>query len=589
MNPTKMAQKQRTLAIIAHNHPDHRFTNLYSLMHWEYWIRCAADKVLARPGSSTAGVDGKTRDKFLANYDEEIAKLVESLKRKTYEPLPARRTYIDKDDGRRRPLGILVLRDRIVQEALRAALDPIFESDFRPHSYGFRKGRCTMDAMAVIMPLFNEKIKHFYVIEGDIKSYFDNVQHRKLLSLLKRRIADKDIIDLIWKFLKAGIMEDGLFARTEIGVPQGGVISPLLSNVYLHEFDKWAEERWHLTPYERQKRRHAGSGNYMMVRYADDWVVVSNDTIAGVCQTVEEIRDFLETELCLELSKEKTKITHVNDGFDFLGFHIQRVKPEGRWVVHLRPTKKSRRRVKKKVKELTSRNWTWMDEYTRMTTLNAIVRGWAEYYRYTSLLEDIEEITRYTWFRYLQWLLRKHKGSRKQQLIRDKTRVIHNRTRWTAEIREGDTVLEAYQWLPTRKELKRGRYPQKGRRGWKHPYIYEDKPTFEDYPMGETGPDEGIYTATIGAASGRKSRNEPLEWAEQKLRAKMRDGFKCIRCGATENLRVHHKKGTKSYRLNDLETLCLNCHHAEHGYRQKNRSNGEPDAFNGARPVREEG
>jgi len=427
-----------------------------------------------------------------------------------------------------------------------------------------------MDAIAVIMPLFNEKIKHFYVIEGDIKSYFDNVQHRKLLSLLKRRIADKDIIDLIWKFLKAGIMEDGLFARTETGVPQGGVASPLLANVYLHEFDKWAEERWHLTPYERQKKRGAGSGNYMMVRYADDWVVVSNDTIAGVRQTVEEIRDFLETELRLELSKEKTKITHVNDGFDFLGFHIQRVKPEGRWVVHLRPAEKSKRRVKKKIKELTSRNWTWMDEYTRLTTLNAIVRGWAEYYRYTSLLEDIGEITRYTWFRYLQWLLRKHKGSRKQQLIAEKTRVIHNRTRWTAEIREGDTALEAYQWLPTRKELKRGRHPQRGRKGWKNPYIFQDESVLEDYPMGETGPDESIYTAMIGATSGRQSRNEPLEWAEMKLRVKMRNGFKCVRCGATENLRVHHKKGTKSHRMDDLETLCLNCHHAEHGYRQKN-------------------
>lgn len=174
MKLTKMAQKQRTLAITARNQPEYRFKNLYSLMHWEYWIRCAADKVLARPGSSTAGVDGKTRDKFKANYDREIAKIVESLKRKTYQPLPVLRTYIPKGDGRQRPLGIPVLRDRIVQEALRAILDPIYESEFRPHSYGFRKGRCTMDAIAVIMPLFNQRIKHFYVIEGDIKSYFDH-------------------------------------------------------------------------------------------------------------------------------------------------------------------------------------------------------------------------------------------------------------------------------------------------------------------------------------------------------------------------------------------------------------------------------
>src|SRR6266487_6224436 len=112
------------------------------------------------------------------------------------------------------------LRDRIVQEALRAILDPIYEANFQLHSYGFRKGRCTMDAIAVIMPLFNKCGKHFYVIEGDIKGYFDTLQHRKLLSILKRRIADQDILELIWKFLKAGVMEGGLFARTETGVPQ---------------------------------------------------------------------------------------------------------------------------------------------------------------------------------------------------------------------------------------------------------------------------------------------------------------------------------------------------------------------------------
>jgi len=267
---TTTAQKQETIARTAVENPAYRFQNLYSLMHWRPWIEMAAQQVLARPGSSTAGVDRKTRYKFKEKYDHELEKLVASLKDKTYKPNPVRRVYIPKSKGKRRPLGIPSLRDRIVQEALRMMLDPIFESDFQHHSYGFRKGRCTMDAVAVIMPLFNSGVKHYYVIEGDIRSYFDNVHHRKLLSLLKRRIADKDIITLIWKFLKAGVMEGRLFARTESGVPQGGVISPLLANVYLNEFDKWAEERWHLQPYQQQKRRQNGHGNYRMVRYADD-------------------------------------------------------------------------------------------------------------------------------------------------------------------------------------------------------------------------------------------------------------------------------------------------------------------------------
>ena len=464
MSRLMMAQKQMTLAINAKENPTHRFTNLYSLMHWDYWIQESAAAVLARPGSSTAGVDGKTRDGFKASYEKEVTLIVEGLRSKSYEPEPVRRAYIPKSDGTKRPLGIPALRDRIVQEALRAILDPIYESDFQPHSYGFRKGRCTMDAVAVIMPLFNGSLKHFYVIEGDLKKYFDTVHHRKLLSILKQRIGDKDILDLIWKFLKAGVMEEGLFACTETGVPQGGVISPLLANVYLNEFDKWAEHRWNIPQNERQKRRWHGNGNYKMVRYADDFVVVSNDTIAGVRDTKQEIKRYLEAELHLELSEEKTVITHVNEGFEFLGFHIQRVKPEGRWVVHLRPTDKGKQRVRAKLKDLTSRSWTWMDEYQRLTTLNAIVRGWAEYYKHTSLLLDIEEISRYTWHRYLNWLLAKHKGSRPRQLIKSKTTVIHNRTRWRAEIREGDKTLEAFQWLPTRKELVRRRYPPKRQR-----------------------------------------------------------------------------------------------------------------------------
>jgi group II intron reverse transcriptase/maturase len=561
-----MSQKQRTLASKAQQDPEYRFKNLYSLMHWEYWIRCATAAVLSRPGSTTAGVDGKTRDHFKRNYDREVAKIVVSLKGKTYRPQPVRRTYIPKGNGKQRPLGIPALRDRIVQEALRAILDPIFETDFHPYSFGFRKGRRTMDAIAVIMSLVGPSQKYYYVIEGDIRSYFDNVHHRKLLSLLKRRIADRDILDLIWKFLKAGVLEEGLFARTKTGVPQGGVISPLLANVYLHEFDRWAEEKWHLSQNEQRRRRYAGIGNYRAIRYADDFVVMSNDGIAGVRQARQEISDFLAHELHLELSAEKTRITHVNDGFDFLGFHMRRCRPEGRWVVHLRPTKKSQQRVKRKIKALTSRNWTWMDEYTRLTTLNAIVKGWAEYYKHTSLVTDIEEITRFTWFRYLQWLRGKHKGSRKGNLIRSRTRVIYNRTRWTAEIRQGDKVLRAHQWLLTQKELRRSRYRQKGRDGFPHPYLDASLATAE-YPMGETGPDASLFTASIGATS-RKARQEPLEMAELRLRAKMRDDFCCVRCGATDNVSVHHLKGTKSHQLEDLETLCQKCHHAEHGYRQ---------------------
>ena len=562
MNPTKMAEKQRFLAKTASEHPDHRFTNLYDLLHWDHWMHISAERVLARPGSQTDGVDGTTRDAFKKDYERQMTMLIDQLKRRTYEPQPVRRVHIPKPDGTKRPLGIPVLRDRIVQEALRAILDPIYESDFYPHSYGFRKGRCTMDAIAVLMPLFNSQAKHYYVIEGDLQSYFDTVHHRTLMKLLRRRLKDRALLDLIWKFLKSGVMEGGLFARTESGVPQGGVISPLLANVYLNEFDQWAAARWDLTPYARQRRRQAGFGNYKMVRYADDFVVVGNGTRAEVKATKAAIQQFLEHQLHLTLSEEKTVITHVNDGFDFLGFHIQRIRNGNRRVVHLQPTAKAKERVKRKLKSLTSRNWTWMDEYTRLTSLNAIVRGWAEYYRYTSLLADVEDITRFTWFRYLNWLLAKHKGSHKGRLIREKTRQLHGRTRWHAEVHEGRNTLEVYQWLPTPTELARQRYRLKGIAGFPHPYLSGDAEATGDHPQGATGPDERIYTATIGASSS--NRSEPLELAEQKLRAKVRDGMKCRQCGTRTDLAVHHTKGLKSHAPRHLVTLCRTCHLATH-------------------------
>ena len=562
MNPTKMAEKQRFLARTASEHPDHRFSNLYDLLHWDYWMHISAERVLARPGSQTDGVDGQTRLAFKEDYERQMKILIDQLKRKTYKPQPVRRVYIPKHDGKQRPLGIPALRDRIVQEALRAILDPIYESDFYQHSYGFRKGRRTMDAIGNLMPLFYANAKYFYVIEGDLQSYFDTVHHRTLMKLLRRRLKDRALMDLIWKFLKSGVMEGGLFARTDSGVPQGGVISPLLANVYLNEFDRWAAAQWDPNHNARQRRRKAGLGNHKMMRYADDFVVVSNGTKAEVKATKQAIQQFLENELHLTLSEEKTVITHVNDGFDFLGFHIQRKKVNGKWAVHLRPTAKAKERVTRKLKDLTSRNWTWLDEYTRLTTLNAIVRGWAEYYRYTSFVRDIEDITRFAWFRYLYWLRKKHKGSRKGQLMRDKTRRLHGRTRWHAEVREGDNKLEAYQWLPTSKELARQRYLRKGYAEYPHPYLSGTELSASAHPQGEAGPDERIYTATIRASNG--NRGEPLEIVERKLRAKVRDGMKCQQCGTRTGLDVHHTKGMKSHALSNLTTLCRTCHIATH-------------------------
>ena len=315
-----------------------------------------------------------------------------------------------------------------------------------------------------------------------------------------------------------------------------------------------------LSPAAYEKRYYAG---LLAARKLSECPLRSSAIATSeVKATKEAIQQFLENELHLTLSEEKTVITHVNDGFDFLGFHIQRKQVNGRWAVHLRPTAKAKERVKRKLKALTSRNWTWLDEYTELTTLNAIVRGWAEYYRYTSFVRDIEDITNFAWFRDFHWLRKKHKGSRKGQLIRAKSGVLHGRTRWRAEVREGDNTLEAYQWLPTSTELARQRYRQKGTAGFPHPYLSGLATAAGDHSQGATGPDERIYTMTNRVTS--VNRGEPLEIVERKLRAKVRDGMKCRKCGARADLHVHHTKGMKSHPLSNLVTLCRTCHQAVH-------------------------
>jgi RNA-directed DNA polymerase len=222
---------------------------------------------------------------------------------------------------------------------------------------------------------------------------------------------------------------------------------------------------------EQWRNRYHGYGNYKLIRYADDFVIISNDRLVNVLVVKQEVKEFLDKQLHLELSAEKTKLTHLKDGCNFLGFSIRMVRPNNKWVTHIRPSQQAKERIKTKIKELTSRQNVMIDEYTMITALNAAVRGWAEYYKYTSLLKDISDISWYTSMRYFQWLCKKHKGKRASQLIRAKTKVIYNTIRWITEIRKGGKPLRTFQWHPTRMELKRTRYLLRRKDEFYHPYL----------------------------------------------------------------------------------------------------------------------
>jgi RNA-directed DNA polymerase len=228
--------------------------------------------------------------------------------------------------------------------------------------------------------------RYYWCIEGDITSYFDTIHHRKLMKLLRRRIADKAILDLIWRFLKAGIMEKGVYRETIAGTPQGGIVSPLLANIYLHELDRYMEKNHlALSDRERMKRRRNGMANFLYARYADDWVALSNGTRAQTVAFCEELRQFLKTTLRLELSIAKTKVTHLTEGFQFLGFHIERsLGRKGIRVPRIRIPQTAQKRLLDKMMRMLAPNTHEDAVNAKFAALNKVIGGWCRYYQHSS-------------------------------------------------------------------------------------------------------------------------------------------------------------------------------------------------------------
>ena len=330
---------QKRLAKKAIRKPEHRFDDLFNLMYNPKWVEASLRLVLSNRGSKTAGIDGITKQHLKDEKMKEalIQNIIFEIKNDLYEAQPAKRVYIPKAKGGKRPLGIATLKDRVVQQTLKLIIEPIFESDLLDCSIGFRPNRCCHDALPVLYRTIQSRQKYYWVIEGDIRACFDSISHKILLRIIKKRIKDKRLLGLIKKILSAGYIEDGKLNKPgygipAIGTPQGAIVSPLFANIYLHEFDKWFDNNYGsgLTDYQKRKRRKAGIGNAKLIRYADDFVILFNG-VKEIKETVTmpqntaidtetmkaQVKQFLLSELGLELSDEKTLITHVNDGFSF--------------------------------------------------------------------------------------------------------------------------------------------------------------------------------------------------------------------------------------------------------------------------------
>ncbi|WAX78762.1 group II intron reverse transcriptase/maturase [Streptomyces sp. KMM 9044] len=389
-----------------------RFDDLYNLVYDPGFLIDAWHRVAGNTGAKTAGIDGLTVAAIESGPGVQpfLMDIRDELKARTYRPAPVRRTQIPKSNGKMRDLGIPTVKDRVVQAALKAVLEPIFEADFLPVSYGFRPGRRAHDAIAEIVYLARRG--YSVVLEADIEACFDNIDHVALMDRLRARISDKRVLALVKAFLKAKVMHHGIAKDTPTGTPQGGILSPLPANIALTALDKHFHVQWHTrmgTSWQREKRRKTGTGNWRLVRYADDFVVL----VSGPAHRAEALREQVAEVLApigLRLSPEKTRVVHIDDGFDFLGHHIRRQRKRGtnKLVVYTRPSKKAIKAVKDRVSERTYRHTQNQSLATLLEGLNRTMTGWATYFRHGTAKRTFNAVDHHAWHRVAIWLRRKH-------------------------------------------------------------------------------------------------------------------------------------------------------------------------------------
>ena len=402
--------------------PGRRFEDVFNLVYDPSFLLVGWDRVRSNTGGRTAGVDG-VRPRQLDDDQAGVmlAGIAEQLRSRTYQPSPVRAAQIPKANGKMRQLGIPSVADRVVQASLKLVLEPIFEADFDPASYGFRPYRRAQDAIAEIHKLASRPADYEWVFEADIKACFDNIGHGYLMGCLRQRIADKRVLWLIRAFLKAGVMsEDQITRATRTGTPQGGILSPLLANIALSGLDRHFRDKWNQygPEWTRAKRRRQGGPLMRMVRYADDFVVLVHGSRADAEALFAEVAQVLAP-AGLSLSEEKTRVVHIDEGFDFLGWRIQRRTKRGtnKKAVYTYPSKKAVQAIIDKIRVLTRRN-SFPTLADLIGWLNPTIKGWCEYYKHGVSKAIFGYVDHYTFHRVLGWLLKQHPKLNKHTVVR---------------------------------------------------------------------------------------------------------------------------------------------------------------------------
>ena len=392
---------------------DRRFDDLFNLVADPAFLVVAWNRVRRNKGARTAGIDAATAASMESRQHGVTGFLTDlrlQVKDRRFTPVPVRTVQIPKANGKVRRLGIPTVTDRVVQASLKLVLEPILEAGFDPSSYGFRPGRRCQDAIEEIR--FLAVRGYDQVFEGDIAACFDEIDHAALLGRLRRRVGDKKVLSLVKAFLRAGLLDElSAYQDTTTGTPQGGILSPLLANVALAALDDHFRARWAAmgTQTQRYRAQQRGAGTYRLIRYADDFVVMVNGSRDQAASLYRDTEVILEP-LGLRLATDKTKITSIDEGFDFLGFHIQRHQQRGsnRRLIYTYPAKMSLNGIRAKVRAATRRQTTSLPASVTFRRLGKITRGWASYFRHGSSSRAFAAVQHHLWWSVWRWLRKKH-------------------------------------------------------------------------------------------------------------------------------------------------------------------------------------
>jgi group II intron reverse transcriptase/maturase len=591
-----VSEEMKHLHTLAKRDPGKRFDRLWELATDPRWLTQAWEEIRSNKGSMTAGIDST----IATDIDpERIQRLSERMRTNRYRPKPVRRVYIAKSNGKMRPLGILTLEDRIVQQALRMLMEPILEADFYTCSHGFRRNRSTHTALRDVARMFPRTT---WTIEGDIVGCFDNIPHGRLMKAVERRIADEKVLRTIRAFLAAGYLEQWQYHRTYSGTPQGGVLSPLLCNIFLHQLDEYlmndlrANETQgkrvsnarrnpeyrkienkitrlrhklkqtigtargtviqELTELERQQRdmpyyakgaRHPSKVGY--ARYADDFVIMVQGTKSEAQAIKDEIGKKLH-EMGLALSEEKTKLTHWRYRVNFLGYQLHgKLKKNG---IGIRPILSIPREKGQRIKETlrTISGYHQIPEADAIVQMSAMFRGWCNYYRYANAPQaTFSDLSSYTWWRYAHYVARKHRLSIAQMVRQE---------------RQAGRLAEVTKNGRTRKTFR---------------ILVEGKPLTLDLFPPRTGQIRAL--ASTGQWAVDLKPVIPMNWQSGRSLATRRAALErakgtCQRCGENPVAHVHHTvplRG-KTFRARVMSdnaqrytalALCTECHLEVHG------------------------